>query len=301
MEWERNAEPSAGWELIAAAKSSHQDTSAHARALLAGTHKVTPSAPVEPRSQVVLRSHTSLPEESMKGPYGLTIIDSCTDCACRKTGFFCSMSPEVLASIDRVCHRSTMPAGAILYVEGQPARGVYVVCSGKVKLSTTSRDGKILMLKTAEPGEVLGLSAVISGTGYEMTAETSTSCQLNFVDRQHLVNLLQSYGEVAMHVAQALSRDFQGACHDIHDLILSRSSTGKLARLLLSSSSREAQQAAETRLHSAMTHEEMAQRIGSSRETVTRLLSDLKKKRLIRIDGATLVIRNRTALEQLAV
>ena len=104
-----------------------------------------------------------------------------------------------------------------------------------------------------------------------------------------------------MHVAQALSRDFQGACHDIHDLILSRSSTGKLARLLLSSSSREAQQAAETRLHSAMTHEEMAQRIGSSRETVTRLLSDLKKKRLIRIDGATLVIRNRTALEELAV
>jgi CRP/FNR family cyclic AMP-dependent transcriptional regulator len=57
----------------------------------------------------------------------------------------------------------------------------------------------------------------------------------------------------------------------------------------------------EARLRSIMTHEEMAQRIGSSRETVTRLLSDLKRKHLIRLDGATLVIQNRTALEALAV
>jgi CRP/FNR family transcriptional regulator, cyclic AMP receptor protein len=50
-----------------------------------------------------------------------------------------------------------------------------------------------------------------------------------------------------------------------------------------------------------MTHEEMAQRIGSSRETVTRLLSDLKKKQLIRLDGSTLVIPDRGALEALAI
>jgi CRP/FNR family transcriptional regulator len=50
-----------------------------------------------------------------------------------------------------------------------------------------------------------------------------------------------------------------------------------------------------------MTHEEMAQRIGSSRETVTRLLSNLKKKRLIRLEGATLVIRDRMGLEALAI
>ena len=237
----------------------------------------------------------------MKGPYGFTIIDSCTDCACRKTGFFCSLSPAVLADLDRVCHRSTMPAGAILFVEGQSARGIFVLCSGKVKLSTTSRDGKVLMLKTAEPGEALGLSAVISGLGYEMTAETSTPCQLNFVDRKNLLTLVQNHSEVGLHAAQCLSRDFQSACHDIHDLILARSSAGKLARLLLSSSTEQMYHAAEIRLQSVMTHEEMAQRIGSSRETVTRLLSDLKKKKLIRLDGATLVIRNRTALEELAV
>jgi CRP/FNR family cyclic AMP-dependent transcriptional regulator len=67
-------------------------------------------------------------------------------------------------------------------------------------------------------------------------------------------------------------------------VVLARSSAGKLARLLRSS----------------MTHEEIAQMIGSSRETVTRLLSELKKKELIRLEGSTLVIRNRTALERLA-
>jgi CRP/FNR family cyclic AMP-dependent transcriptional regulator len=106
---------------------------------------------------------------------------------------------------------------------------------------------------------------------------------------------------VGVHAAQWLSREFQGAYRDIHDLVLARSSSGKLARLLLSCASQVRAESDESHLRSAMTHEEMAQRIGSSRETVTRLLSHLKKKRLIRLDGATLVIRDRTGLEALAV
>ena len=157
------------------------------------------------------------------------------------------------------------------------------------------------MLKIAEAGEALGLSAAISGSTYEMTAETATPCQVNFVDRKDLLKLLQDQSEVGMRAAQILSSEFQAAYRDIHDLVLSRSSTGKLARLLLSCSPAQISQLAESRLRSTMTHEEMAQRIGSSRETVTRLLSDMKKRELIRLDGATLVIRNRTALEALAV
>jgi CRP/FNR family transcriptional regulator len=111
---------------------------------------------------------------------------------------------------------------------------------------------------------------------------------------------MQSHSEVGMQTAQCLSRDFQSAYRDIHDLVLTRSSAGKLARLLLSHSRvHGAGSSTETRIHSSMTHEEMAHRIGASRETVTRLLSDLKKRRLIRLDGPTLVIRDRTALEAL--
>ena len=237
----------------------------------------------------------------MNSPYGLDIIDNCSECTVTNPGFFCGFSPATLQSLTEVSHKSILPAGAILFVEGQAPRGMFFLCSGKVNLSTTSREGKILILKTAEAGEALGLSAAISGMGYESTAETDTPCQLDFVDRKHFLDLMESHSEVGMHTAQCLSRDFQSAYRDIHDLVLTRSSAGKLARLLLSHSPTQGVEAAETRIHSAMTHEEMAQRIGSSRETVTRLLSTLKKKQLIRLDGPTLVIRDRSALEALAV
>jgi len=237
----------------------------------------------------------------MKAPYGLEIVDNCAECANTKPGFFCGLSHLALEALDLISHRSTLPAGAILFVEGQSPRGMFILCSGRVNLSTTSREGKILTLKTAEAGEALGLSAAISGLGYETTAETATPSQLNFVDRRHLLDLMQSHSEVGMHTAQSLSRDFHSAYRDIHDLVLTRSSAGKLARLLLSQSHVQVAEEVESRIHSSMTHEEMAQRIGASRETVTRLLSHLKRKQLIRLDGPTLVIRNRDALEALAV
>jgi CRP/FNR family transcriptional regulator, cyclic AMP receptor protein len=311
VEWSRSAEPSAAWELIAASQSPHADTRAQARALLASSqHASSQQASSQHTAargsektlgNVVQPKQNSDAEAAMKTPYGLEIIENCAACSCRKTGFFCCFSGDALKAIDQASHRSTMPAGAILFVEGQLPCGVWVLCSGKVNLSTTSREGKVLMIKTAEPGEALGLSAAISGENYEMTAETVTPCQLDFLDRTKLIQLLENYSEVGLHAAQSLSRDFQSAYRDMHDLVLARSSAGKLARLLLSRTPNQPPGANEVRLRTVMTHEEMAQRIGSSRETVTRLLSDLKKKQLIRLDGATLVIRNRPALEALAV
>jgi CRP/FNR family transcriptional regulator, cyclic AMP receptor protein len=300
LEWERRADPSAAWEVISAARSSHADTRAHARALLERPQQARPQGPEEvPAEQRQRRSSTA--EAGMRTPYGLEIIESCMGCKAKREGFFCRFSPAVLRSVDEVSHHSVMPDGAVLFVEGQTPRGVFIVCSGKVKLSTTSKEGKVLILKQAEAGEVLGLSAAISSTNYEMTAETATPCQLNFIGRQDLMTLLENESELGMHAALWLSREFQGAYRDIHDLVLARSSSGKLARLLLSCAPAGIHASQELHLRSSMTHEEMAQRIGSSRETVTRLLSDLKKKRLIRLEGATLVIRDRTGLEALAV
>lgn len=300
MEWEHRADAGAAWEVISAARSSHADTRAHAMALLERFQQTTPQSKEGISGDRAYRNNPKT-EAGMRAPHGLEIIESCMGCKASREGFFCRLSPVVLRSLDVVSHHTVMPAEALLFVEGQTPRGVFILCSGKVKLSTTSKDGKVLILKQAEAGEVLGLSAVISGTSYEMTAETATSCQLDFFGRQDFMSLLQRESEVGMHSALWLSREFQGAYRDIHDLVLARSSSGKLARLLLSCAPRGAQHAEELYLRFAMTHEEMAQRIGSSRETVTRLLSDLKKKRLIRLEGATWVIRDRTGLEALAI
>lgn len=301
LEWAQNADPSAAWEVIAAARSSHPDTRAHARSML---ERLQVAADYQTRF-AQSNDEKKYKEMNMKAPYGLETIESCMGCKASRENFFCRFSPNVLRSVDSVSYHSVMPPGALLFVEGQTPRGVYVLCSGKAKLSTTSKDGKVLILKQAEAGEVLGLSAAISGTAYEMTAETSTACQLNFISRVDLVKLLQNQSEMGVHAALSLSREFQGAYRDIHDLVLARSSSGKLARLLLSCAPAPAPQSPALPLEQlrlrCMTHEEMAQRIGSSRETVTRLLSNLKKKRLISLEGATLIIRDRSGLEALAV
>ena len=216
-------------------------------------------------------------------------------------GWFCAPSNGAPHSFSEFSHLTTYPGNAILFVEGQMPRGAFVLCSGKVKLSTASREGKILVFKMVEPGEVIGLSAMISGDAYQVTAETVGPCLVNFVEREGLLRLMERSGELGLRSALAVSRDFQSAFRDVHDLVLARSSSGKLARLLLSWVSRDVATTQDLKIHAPVTHEEMAQRIGASRETVTRLLSDLKKRDLIKLEGTTLIIRNRTALEAMAV
>lgn len=300
VEWEERENPSAGWELIAAAQSANSNVRAHARALLASSrHLSRPGAanPVEPASPV---SQPEKTETEMNTPYDLEIIENCAECPSVSLTHFCRFSSPVLDALNEVTQKSTLPAGAILFVEGQAPRGIFIICSGRVNLTTTSRDGKMLILKSSGAGEALGLSATISGLGYEITAETATPCQLSFVDRKHYLELMELYGEVGMHTALCLSRDFRSAHRDIHDLILTRSSTGKLARLLLSQFPQgEAEDEATNRF--VMTHEEIAHRIGASRETVTRLLGSLRKKRLISLDGPSLVIRDREGLKALTL
>lgn len=310
--WHQQADTSSGWELIHGLRSGDASVRAVSAALLAktaharlsardlrraerGPRKIRSGAnplPRQPRGEVI----------GMNTPYGLEIIESCFTCKLRKDKWFCGLSPDVLRSFSAASHLSTYPGGALLFVEGQLPRGVFVLCSGKVKLSTTSREGKVLILRLAEAGEVLGLSAVVSGTCYELTAETAGPCHVNYVERDALLRMMSKNGELGMHTAQALGREFQTMYRDFHELILARSSAGKLARLLLSwTPGREREGGAgEIRIRASMTHEEMAQMIGASRETVTRLLSELKKKEFIRLEGSTMVIRNRTALEALA-
>jgi len=310
--WCQEKDTGAGWELIHFMRSQDRSARAIAASLLAktehgrllvkdlrraGTRVAKPLARTADRQE----GHGPSKVEEMNTPYGLEIVESCLTCRLRQKHWFCGLSPDSLKSLGAASHLSTYPGGAVLFVEGQTPRGAFVLCSGRAKLSTTSRDGKVLILKIAEAGEVLGLSAVISGEPFELTAETAGPCQVNFVEREALLRLMEKNGEVGLHASQALSKEFQSAYRDIHDLVLARSSAGKLAKLLLSwTPGREAFEPHEIRIRASLTHEEMAQMIGASRETVTRLLSDLKKKNLIRLDGSTLVIRNRTALEALA-
>ena len=236
----------------------------------------------------------------MASPYGLGVIESCATCKPQGERCFRDLSTAALKAFEAIKYASAYPPGTVLFMEGQVPRGVFVLCQGRVKLSLCSADGKTLILKIAAPGEVLGLSATVSGKPYEVTAETIDPCQISSVKREDFLHFLSHHSDFCFRVAEQLSDTYNTACHEVRSLGLSHSAAEKLAKLLLEWSSKygeSAQHAWRTKL--ALTHEEIAQMIGTSRETVTRLFAGLRKQQIVQVNGATLLIRNKAALELL--
>jgi len=201
--------------------------------------------------------------------------------------------------LNEMGHISLYPSNATLLAEGQIPRGIYIMCSGRAKLSVEARDAKTVILKITEGRDVIGLSAVLSGRPSPVTVTTLGLCQIKYIEQEDFLRLLEVDSRAATACAKLLAKDASKTFGDVHDLLLARSSTEKLARLLLSWVEGEPHNR-DLRVESEFTHEEIAQMIGSSRETVTRLMSEMKKKELIRVEGTVLVIPNRIALQAIA-
>src|SRR5262249_46454798 len=120
----------------------------------------------------------------MSAGYHLQIIENCLKCNYREDRLFCNLPKEALVKMQSIKATSVYPKGTLLCLEGQPPRGIYVLCSGRAKLSTTSAEGKTIILRIAQPGEVLGLTAAVSSTPYEATVETMETSQANFISQQ---------------------------------------------------------------------------------------------------------------------
>jgi CRP/FNR family transcriptional regulator, cyclic AMP receptor protein len=235
----------------------------------------------------------------MSSPYGLQLAENCLICKLRHSGFFCELPKGPLEDLEKIKYASTYPQGAILFLEGQAARGAYIVCSGRVKLSTTSQDGKTLILRIAQAGEVLGLHATVSGKPYELTAETLQPCQLDFIKRDDFLRFLQHHADACLNAAQHLSQNCQDAYEMIRSLGLSHSVSEKVARLLLEWAADGESTKEGIRIKVSLTHEEMAQLVGTSRETVTRVLGEFREKHLAQLRGSTLMIQDKAGLEKL--
>ena len=235
----------------------------------------------------------------MRSPYGLNIIDNCMTCRVHQDRLFCSLSPAALEQLNSIKSTATYPKSAILFTEGQQPRGVFILCGGKAKLTASSREGKTIMLKLSSAGEVLGLSAVISNMPYEVNAELAEAAQVNFIPREAFLRFLKDNSDVAVRVAEQLSRNYHAAYEEVRTLGLSASASERFAKLLTTWLSEANGHSKPGHLTVTLTHEEIAAMIGTSRETVSRLFSDFKRRRLIEVKGSTLIIRDQKALESI--
>jgi CRP/FNR family transcriptional regulator len=232
----------------------------------------------------------------MPTPYNIDIQEHCTNCTLDK-GAFCKLQHESLGDLDHIKYTSVYPKGSLLFVEGEQPRGVFVLCSGRAKLTMSSSEGKRLIAKIAEPGEIIGVSASILGQPYEVTAETVEPSQVNFIRRDDFLRFLSTHSDACMNAAQQLSAEHQSAERGIRTLGLSQTTTEKLAKLILDWTETGDETPKGVRLKVLLTHEEIGQMIGSTRETVTRLLSDFRRKKYIDIKGSTLFVTNAGALQ----
>jgi CRP/FNR family transcriptional regulator len=212
----------------------------------------------------------------------------------RKSDFFSSLSAAAVADLEALLVPVSHPANKVLFTETQPADGVRIVIEGEVKLSINSADGRRLSLRIAKAGEILGLSSSLSGNPYEMTADTLYPAKIAHISRQDFLQFLARNPEAYSSVTREVTHGYNQACDQLRLVGLSTSVPERLASLLLRWSDKG------TRCRVALTHEEIGEFIGASRETVTRTLSVFKNRRLVAQHGCTIEIPSRDALENYA-
>jgi CRP/FNR family transcriptional regulator len=223
-----------------------------------------------------------------------------TALTCTTSEIFKTLPPIALAELAALEIVEPYAASQTLFEEKQAPTRVFILLEGQVKLSMNSIDGKRLILRIARPGEFLGLTSVLSGTEHEMMAETLYPCKIASLRRQDFLNFLLRYPAAYESLARCLSNDYSHACEHLRTVGLASTAPIKLARLLLEWCTFGQQTELGTRLRMTLTHGEIGECIGTSRETVTRTLSDFKHRQLVDMRGSTLMIPNRMALANYA-
>jgi len=228
---------------------------------------------------------------NQSGPFNLHVVESCFDCAMREKGLICKLPQSALRELNTIRQNAFYPKGAVLYSEGEIPRGVYIVCTGQVRLTAASADGQEVILRVAEQGEALGLSNTISREPHRLRAETVSACQISFIPRLEFLQFLRANADASMRVSEHLSMEVHKAWEQIQLVALAPTTQAKLARFLLSWACSHGQVVEQdVTLALFMTHEELAHSIGVSRESVSRALGDLRDQGLIRFNRGHIVL-----------
>lgn len=235
-------------------------------------------------------------------PHGVALIEDCLGCAWREDGLFCRLPADALRQLKSIRQTTVYPAGAVLFAEGEKPRGLFILCSGQAKLTASSEEGRRTTLRLAQANEALGLSSLIANTPYPATAEILTPAQVAFIPRPQFLKFVGSLPEVAARVAEHLSHELHKAWEQMRLLSLLTSTRAKLAHVLLTWAGlhgRDTAEGVQVPIH--LTQEEIGETIGASRETVSRLLGDFRRRHLIRVVRGAIVLRQPEKLRALTL
>lgn len=227
---------------------------------------------------------------------------NCLECRMRTRFVFCNLPSAALQELERIGGDLQLRRGAILFSEDDPCDSVRILCSGRVKLSATTREGRAVILRIARPGEVLGLSSALESRRHEVTAEALEPCRLKVIRRRELLNFLDSQADAGIRSARVVAREYEAAFRELRRLALPATVSGRLAALLLDWSREQSPHdgVLRPRILMTLTHDEIASMTATSRETVTRILGQFRRDKLISVEGISLTLLQPGTLERLA-
>lgn len=227
-------------------------------------------------------------------------MTNCLNCPLAGKNTFCNLSPHSRSFLEANSIAMEYRRGNILFREGNESHAVFVICSGRVKVSASSREGRTLIFRVASKGDVLGIGAALRDEDYEITAEAIEPCQVRVLRTKFFKQMLLECCDACMGANRALAQDYRAAFDGACLIALPGSPTARIARLILNWSSDAKRQAPNSAVTLPLTHDELASMVSTTRETVTRTLGRFRKEKLISIKGVVLNVLQPTALEQLS-
>jgi CRP-like cAMP-binding protein len=222
----------------------------------------------------------------------------CEECPVRGPGMICDLPAEALEDFRAASASAVYKRHQVVFTEGSPANGLYLVCHGAVKLYHSDRFGRDHILEVAGPGALLG-ELPPDGKRLSVSAETLAESQLCFMPRERLPQFLQKYPQSGMQLIGALSCELAQARRKVRDLAL-KGAESRMAALLVQLARAHGNLAPGQHLRLQYTRRELAEMIGVSTETAIRLLGKLKQKRAIGIERRDIVIDDVDKLTKVA-
>jgi CRP-like cAMP-binding protein len=218
----------------------------------------------------------------------------------KKVPLLGDLNSETLGQIADLVEIKEIRRRQVIYLPGDPGNAVYIVNGGRVKVSKVTRDGKELTLAYRSPGEVFGEACLIDGSPREEMAEAMENALVTEIDRGQFEKLLSTHASLGYRMTKILAQRRREMETKIENLVF-KDVNSKLAELLLRLGSEYGvDDSRGTLVALKITHQEMANLIGSTRETVSLTLAQFKRKGLIQTEGRKVIISDREGLRALA-
>jgi CRP/FNR family transcriptional regulator len=217
----------------------------------------------------------------------------CSACLVQRS--FCPLPEDLQAVFEPLKTTGSYRKGDVAFHESDPCHSVFIVCAGSAKLITAASQGKVLLLRFARPGDLLGIAEAVTGRPYDCSAIAAEPTVLAQIPRDTFMRLVVSHPAVAWRLTVALSEQYRFAQRETKFLAFGETSTARLARLLLDWSAERGNP-----IQSHLTHAELAESIGSTRETVTRILGALSHRGIVERTHDAIVIHRAQELTRLA-